>query len=109
MDNHGHDGTSNRFCSSDWVKDGMVDLTREDPMPLEDAAAWLRVTRKTIDRWRLSGLETFKLGGKRYTTRSAINRFKQPDHDAPGPAPVGYTAEQLQEAERIVSLMLAHN
>lgn len=61
----------------------MVDLIREEPLELKEVAARFKVTMKTVYAWidGVNGrrLETVKLGGKRYTTAEAIQRFSFED------------------------------
>jgi hypothetical protein len=70
----------------------MIDLTREEPLPLAAAAALIPPARRgkrtalsTMLRWVLSGvrlpsggvvrLEAIRLGGRWMTSRSALQRF----------------------------------
>lgn len=61
----------------------MVDIIRETRLSMEEAAEFAGVTRQTVYAWanRIRGkrLETAKLGGKRVTTREAIQRFLDQD------------------------------
>jgi hypothetical protein len=65
----------------------MIDLTREKPMTLDEAAATLpgfgkmkTICYRTVWRWAAKGLrgvklETVCVGNQRYTTREAVQRF----------------------------------
>lgn len=57
----------------------VVDIIRETRLSVNEAAKFAGVTRQTIHGWmaRTHGkrLESAKLGGKRITTREAIQRF----------------------------------
>ena len=60
----------------------MIDLDSETPLSLVEAAKSLpgRPHISTLHRWRQRGvrsvrLETFMAGGRRFTTREALNRF----------------------------------
>lgn len=58
----------------------MVAFANEKPLSLKAAADFASVTVKTVRIWSSQGvggrrLETFKLGGKVYTTLEAIQRF----------------------------------
>jgi hypothetical protein len=64
----------------------MIDITSESLLPIGKAPAEVerltgeRPHRTTIDRWRMRGchgvkLETVKIGGKRYVSREALQRF----------------------------------
>ena len=53
----------------------MIDLRRERPMPLNKAARFCSVDRRTIERWISRGLESIKIGGRIYTSRAALQRF----------------------------------
>jgi hypothetical protein len=58
----------------------VIDLTREKLIDLEEAATICDVTTKTIRMWMartIRRLETVKLGGKRMTSREALQRFAQ--------------------------------
>lgn len=61
----------------------MIDAHSETLMDLNEAAKAVptgTVHRSTIERWRLRGangvrLETVKIGGRRFTSREALQRF----------------------------------
>ena len=60
----------------------MIDLTTETLITMRQAAAMLpeRPHLSTLHRWRIRGihgarLETLLLGGRRYTSREAMQRF----------------------------------
>ena len=57
----------------------MIDLTQETPISISDVAKMFGVSRSTTDAWRKKGLECFRMGGKVFTTKEALNRFQQPD------------------------------
>lgn len=69
----------------------MVDLIREQPLELKEVAARFKVTMKTVYAWidGVNGrrLETAKVGGKRYTTAEAIQRFSLEDDTRLGNTP----------------------
>ena len=59
-----------------------VDISRESLLTLNQAAEYLpgRPNVSTLHRWRLHGirgvkLETCLIGGRRYTSREAVERF----------------------------------
>lgn len=57
-----------------------IDLLSETRLSLTALAKELGVSCSTTWRWALNGvggqrLETFNLGGRRFTTRSAVSRF----------------------------------
>jgi hypothetical protein len=85
----------------------VIDVTREKLIDLDAAAEICAVTVKTIRMWmgrQSRQLETVKLGGKRMTSREALQRFAQQDgeagsavvlpHGGPDPSDV---ARQMQE------------
>jgi len=65
----------------------VIDTTKEEPISLEQAARLVghargetRVSRQTLYRWASSGLrgvrlETVQVGGKKSTSREALDRF----------------------------------
>jgi hypothetical protein len=60
----------------------MLDLSRETPIRITEAHRYVpgSPSRPTVERWRLRGirgirLETVLVGGRRYTTEEAIDRF----------------------------------
>lgn len=83
-----------------------IDLDTEEFIPLKEASQHIpgRPHLATVYRWvnrRKSPLETFKVGGRVFTTKEAIHRFIQNCSD-PTTQPVT-TREQkrrLREAER---------
>jgi hypothetical protein len=63
-----------------------IDTTREVPISFHQAPKHIpgRPHVSTLHRWRLKGtrgrrLETFLVGGRRFTTVEAIHRFLRPD------------------------------
>ena len=57
-----------------------IDLLTESRISISELAQMLGVTTPTVWRWRKFGvrgvrLETFMLGGRRYTTRESHRRF----------------------------------
>ena len=52
-----------------------IDLTREKPWTIEQAAQFMRCSRRTIERHFDTGLEWIKFGRHRMTSRAAINRY----------------------------------
>jgi hypothetical protein len=83
---------------------GTLDLLAEDRLTLSQAARLLRLHVGTIHRWRLRGcrgvrLETALLGGIRYTTRQALDRFvAATTAAADGVAPAPRTPAQRERA-----------
>lgn len=72
-----------------------------DLLTLDQVAAWLGVSRKTIDRYSKQGLQTFKFGNgkRRYTTPEYVESFRRFDAAAPAsPAPT--VSEDAIEAAR---------
>lgn len=58
----------------------MIDTTREELIGVEEAARVMKVTVKCIYGWMCRSarkLESVKFGGKRMTSREAIQRFGQ--------------------------------
>jgi hypothetical protein len=59
----------------------MIDFTKEEPLSLATVAKRLGVAVETVRRWArgIQGmqLETAKLGGKRFTSLEAIQRFSR--------------------------------
>lgn len=53
----------------------MVDLTREQPLKVEDVAALFGVCRRTVENWFDRGLERVQIGRSVYTSLEAIQRF----------------------------------
>lgn len=60
----------------------MIDLKREQPIPMNEACNHIpgRPSRATVWRWALRGvrknlLDTVLIGARRYTTAEAIERF----------------------------------
>lgn len=92
----------------------MLDLTREEPIPLAIATRFVppgrngkRTHISTLLRWILSGvkvpgghivkLDALRLGGRWVTSREAIQRFAEaltPRPDAPVPSQTSRTAAQ---------------
>ncbi|HUQ69063.1 MAG TPA: DUF1580 domain-containing protein [Planctomycetaceae bacterium] len=63
----------------------MIDVLHEELIRIEDAAAHIpsRPSRASVWRWILRGvrgrqLESTMVGGRRFTSREAIERFLQP-------------------------------
>lgn len=59
-----------------------IDLDNENICTLPEAAATLDLHVSTLHRWRLRGikgvrLETCRIGGKRVTSREAVQRFNE--------------------------------
>ena len=57
-----------------------IDLLAENRVPIAKLARQLGVTTSTVWRWRQKGvrgvrIETFMLGGRRFTTRESYRRF----------------------------------
>ena len=84
----------------------MIDASSEQLLSLTQAAASLpnRPHVCTLHRWRLSGvagilLETVRIGGRRFTSREALDRFhKSVTAAADGEAPSRRTPRQRQRA-----------
>lgn len=55
----------------------MVDIIKDRLFTPEQAAAHFGVSRTTIYRWLNNGLESARMGGRRYTTAEALQRFAQ--------------------------------
>lgn len=53
----------------------MIDLTKEKPIPVSQAAELFGVHRRTIDSWLDAGLERLKMRGLVYTSLEALQRF----------------------------------
>ena len=56
----------------------MIDLSRERPLSVMQAAHFLNVPPQVIKRWFRAGMESVRIGGRVYTTREAIQRFAEP-------------------------------
>ncbi|MEW4527905.1 DUF1580 domain-containing protein [Maioricimonas sp. JC845] len=88
------------------------DLLHEDLIPITNAAAHfpVRPHRATLHRWRMHGvdgykLETIKIGGRVFTSREAIERFKRARdavtaQDCPTPDTGPATASELARSAR---------
>lgn len=68
----------------------MIDVNREQLIDVREAAVIARVTIQCIHNW-FNGrtgrrLESVKMGGKRFTSREALQRFSEQGEDG---APVG--------------------
>jgi hypothetical protein len=89
----------------------MIDIGCEQLLSLPAAAASLpgRPNLSTLHRWRLRGvrgvrLETCRIGGRRYTSTEALQRFAQAcsavrDGQQPEPAPVVLSAQRRKQIE----------
>ncbi len=53
----------------------MVDIIRNKPMTLKDAASYFHVCTKTIREWEKDGLELVRYGKKLYTTLENLQKF----------------------------------
>ena len=84
----------------------MIDLSSEEILTFSQAAATLpnRPHASTWHRWRLKGvrgvrLETIMVGGRRYTSREALERFSaRLTAAADGQPPPTRTGKQRQKA-----------
>lgn len=83
-----------------------IDLLAETRSSMTELARQLGVTIPTIWRWRQRGvrgvrLETYMLGGRRYSTQEAHRRFVEATTlaaDGPQPATTARTSRQRQAA-----------
>ena len=69
---------SERKIERNTMIHAMIDFTREDPISLAKVAEMFGITPQTVRKWTkraVSPLESKKVGGKVYTSRSAIQRF----------------------------------
>jgi hypothetical protein len=60
----------------------VIDLTRETPLTVADVQAKFKVGRTTVNEWFEAGLESVKVGHRRYTSLEAIQRFSKPTGNA---------------------------
>ncbi len=82
------------------------DLLEEKKVSMTELARQLGVTIPTIWRWRQRGvrgvrLETFMIGGRRFTTQEAHRRFVEATTaaaDGPQPSTAARTSRQRQAA-----------
>lgn len=62
----------------------MLDIQKETPVSLFEVAEKFNVTVTTVRKWtnpnKRHHLETAKIGGKRFTTWEAVQRFVEPDN-----------------------------
>ena len=69
------------FCPPTHYAGGVIDFTKEKPLSLAAVSQRFGVTVKTVRSWArgVGGrrLETAKLGGKRFTSLEAIQRFSR--------------------------------
>jgi hypothetical protein len=93
----------------------MIDLSTETLVPWQQAAKHVpgQPHISTLHRWRLKGvkghrLETLSVGGRRFTSREAIDRFIVAGNssDAPAAAP-SFTATQRQKMSDAARATLA--
>jgi hypothetical protein len=56
----------------------VIDLTREKPLSVAEVQSRFGVGRTTVNEWFEAGLESVKVGHRRYTTLEAIQRFSKP-------------------------------
>lgn len=104
----------------------MIDVAAESLIPLRDVPRCLpprpngkRVHISAVYRWTLRGikgvvLETIRVGGTRYTSREAIQRFSEQLTGAPAvlpsPAKAGRVRQrQIEQANAAVSKALGLN
>lgn len=55
----------------------MIDLTKETPLRIKEAAKLYDVHRRTIENWIGRGLECATIGRLVYTSKEAIQRFSR--------------------------------
>jgi hypothetical protein len=82
----------------------MIDLSTETLVPWQQAAKHVpgQPHISTLHRWRLKGvkghrLETLSVGGRRFTSREAIDRFIVAGNSSDAPAAPSFTATQRQK------------
>ena len=78
-----------------------IDLTRETPWTIEQAAEFMRCSRRTIERHFDAGLEWVKFGRSRRTSRAAIDRYAI---HSPGAIPASSTSEHAQAEAELAQL-----
>lgn len=54
---------------------GVAHLVTETPVTIAEACNRFKVCRRTVENWFSAGLESYKLGGRVYTTVQALQRF----------------------------------
>lgn len=85
----------------------MIDIASENIIKLSDACGYFPpegVSTATIARWIQRGvrgvtLETIVIGGRRLTSREAIERFISAQNAADAPAPVITPAQRRRQSE----------
>ncbi len=87
-----------------------IDLSTERLVSLTEAAALLpgRPHLATLWRWCTRGvrgrrLESLEIGGRRYTSLEALQRFSQPHGASPPPATAPSRESQLAQAEQYLA------
>lgn len=86
----------------------MVDIAKENPLTLSDAAALLNRSYKTVLKWTRQGLrgrvlETRVVGGSVYTSREAIQRFSTGPEGVTESAPSQRTNAADEKARKRLS------
>jgi hypothetical protein len=88
--------------------DMAIDATKENVIPFNAARAHIpgrRPNLSTLHRWRLHGvrgrkLETLLIGGRRFTSEEAIQRFVRPEADPADTAASAVPPEVQARADR---------
>jgi hypothetical protein len=55
-----------------------IDLGFGSKMTVADVMREFKVCRRTVENWFADGLAAARMGGRVYTTREAINDFREP-------------------------------
>lgn len=76
----------------------MVDFATEQVISPQRLAKRLGVSTDTIRRWFRQGLESRKIGGKRFTSLQALNRFSG---EPCSPVPTREVEESLEGLKRL--------
>lgn len=80
----------------------MVDVTSRETLRLSEVARQLGVNYLTVWNWHKHGLQGIRLatttvGGRRYTTRAALDEFSRRARDRRGP--MGMAKQQAAESD----------
>lgn len=79
-----------------------IDLAKETPLRIEQAAELMGVHRRTIENWLSRGLPYIKIGRIRFTTREAIARFAQPSNAVPQHQADEQAMSEALEAKKVL-------
>jgi len=79
----------------------MVNIIHDRLFTPEQAAAHFGVSRPTIYAWLRRGLESVRMGGRRYTTAEALQRFARQDTKSS----VAISVAQQPDAESILQML----